>query len=64
MEQENQQQFVLLLILLPAIKVAADDPFNSSITDFELMSETIKQAVENGKKLLLNTKKFQWLIYH
>ena len=27
--------------LLPAIKVAADDPFNSSITDYELMSETV-----------------------
>ena len=37
--------------LLPAIKVAADDPFNSSITDFELMSETVKNAVENNEKL-------------
>ena len=25
--------------LLPAIKVAVDDPFNSSLTDFDLMSE-------------------------
>ena len=29
--------------LLPAIQVAADDPFNSSITDFELMSEKYKK---------------------
>ena len=37
--------------LLPAIKVAADDPFNSSITDYELMSETVKMAVENNEEL-------------
>ena len=29
--------------LLPEIKVVAGDAFNSSITDFELMSETVKQ---------------------
>ena len=39
--------------LLPAIKVAADDPFNSSITDFELMSETLKLLLKTTKKLLL-----------
>ena len=50
--------------LLPAIKVAADDPFNSSITDFELMSETVKKAVENNEEVQLLIKKYQWLIYH
>merc|ERR1712023_233051 len=43
--------------LLPAIKVAADDPFNSSITDFELMSETVKAAVENNEELAYDFKK-------
>jgi len=43
--------------LLPAIQVAADDPFNSSITDFELMSETIKTAVENNQKVNSEFKK-------
>jgi magnesium chelatase subunit I len=37
--------------LLPAIKVAANDPFNSSVTDFELMSENVKNAIENNEKL-------------
>ena len=37
--------------LLPAIQVAANDPFNSSTTDFELMSEEVKQAVENIKEI-------------
>jgi magnesium chelatase subunit I len=43
--------------LLPAIKVAADDPFNSSITDFELMSEAVKQAVENNEDVQVDFKK-------
>ena len=43
--------------LLPAIKVAADDPFNSSITDFELMSETVKNAVEANEELDYEFKK-------
>ena len=43
--------------LLPAIKVAADDPFNSSLTDFELMSETVKTAVENNEELDFEFKK-------
>ena len=43
--------------LLPAIKVAKDDPFNSSITDFELMSETVKAAVENQDELDYEFKK-------
>ena len=43
--------------LLPAIKVVADDPFNSSITDFELMSETVKNAVESNQELAIDYKK-------
>ena len=43
--------------LLPAIKVAQDDPFNSSITDFELMSETVKLAVENNEEVPFDYKK-------
>ena len=43
--------------LLPAIKIVADDPFNSSIDDFELMSETVKAAVENNEDLATDYKK-------
>ena len=43
--------------LLPAIQVAEGDPFNSSITDFELMSETVKTAVENNEDLTCEYKK-------
>ena len=43
--------------LLPAIKIVADDPFNSSIDDFELMSETVKNAVENNEELTCEFKK-------
>jgi magnesium chelatase subunit I len=43
--------------LLPAIKVVADDPFNSSIDDFELMSETVKNAVESNQELATEYKK-------
>jgi len=43
--------------LLPAIKVVADDPFNSSLDDFELMSETVKTAVENNEELKADYKK-------
>jgi magnesium chelatase subunit I len=43
--------------LLPAIKVVADDPFNSSIDDFELMSETVKTAVESNQELAVDYKK-------
>ena len=43
--------------LLPAIEVAKDDPFNSSITDFELMSESVKKAVENQQEVLTEYKK-------
>jgi len=37
--------------LLPAIKVAKDDPFNSSIEEFELMSDSVKNAVKNNQEL-------------
>ena len=43
--------------LLPAIKVAEGDPFNSSTTDFELMSEVVKTAVENNEELNYEFKK-------
>jgi len=43
--------------LLPAIKVVADDPFNSATDDFELMSETVKTAVENNQELPVAYKK-------
>lgn len=43
--------------LLPAIKVVADDPFNSSVDDFELMSESVKTAVENNQELSTAFKK-------
>jgi len=43
--------------LLPAIKVVADDPFNSSVDDFELMSETVKTAVESNQELAVDYKK-------
>ena len=43
--------------LLQAIKVVADDPFNSSIDDFELMSETVKNAVESNQELATDYKK-------
>ncbi len=43
--------------LLPAIKVVADDPFNSAIDDFELMSETVKAAVESNQELPIAYKK-------
>jgi magnesium chelatase subunit I len=36
--------------LLPAIQIAEGDPFNSSITDFELMSEGVKNMVESGQE--------------
>ena len=43
--------------LLPAIKVAADDPFNSSVTDFELMSEVIKKAIASNEEIPISYKK-------
>ena len=35
----------------------ADDPFNSSVEDFELMSESVKQALETNQELLTTYKK-------
>ena len=43
--------------LLPAIQVAADDPFNSSTSDFELMSEPIRNRVEAGEDVPVEYKK-------
>jgi magnesium chelatase subunit I len=43
--------------LLPAIQVVENDPFNSSIDDFELMSETVKKALENSEELKVAYKK-------
>lgn len=43
--------------LLPAIEVVADDPFNSSPEDFELMSESVKNAIENNEELPIGYKK-------
>jgi magnesium chelatase subunit I len=43
--------------LLPAIQVVKDDPFNSAVDDFELMSETVKTAVENNQELATSYKK-------
>jgi len=43
--------------LLPAIEVVKDDPFNSSIDNFELMSETVKNSVEAQEKLETEFKK-------
>ena len=39
--------------LLPEIRVVANDPFNSSDVDFELMSESVKIAVEKGEELAI-----------
>ncbi len=43
--------------LLPEIDVVADDPFNSSPTDPELMGETVRQQVEQGVELPVIKKK-------
>jgi magnesium chelatase subunit I len=43
--------------LLPAIQVVENDAFNSSIDDFELMSETVKKALENNEELKVAYKK-------
>jgi magnesium chelatase subunit I len=36
--------------LLPRIKVAFNDPFNSSLTDPELMSDAVKAAIAHGER--------------
>jgi magnesium chelatase subunit I len=43
--------------LLPEIEVVADDPFSSSPTDPELMSDEVKQRVEQNLPLAVTAKK-------
>lgn len=43
--------------LLPEIEIVAKDPFNSSPSDFELMSEDVKQAVLNNEDVAIGSKK-------
>lgn len=43
--------------LLPEIDVVAGDPFSSSPDDLELMSDEIKQKIENGEQLEIIQKK-------
>ena len=43
--------------LLPEIEVVAGDAFNSSLTDFELMSEDVKSVVVSNGKLEAASKK-------
>nr|BDA98227.1 Mg-protoporyphyrin IX chelatase [Rhodomonas sp. NIES-1006] len=43
--------------ILPKIDVIKDDPFNSHPTDFDLMSEDVRNAVEKGESLETTQKK-------
>lgn len=43
--------------LLPEIDVVADDPFSSSPTDPELMSDDVKQRIEQNQPITVTTKK-------
>ena len=43
--------------LLPEIRVVANDPFNSSDVDFELMSDNVKKSVLNNNELEIDYKK-------
>ena len=43
--------------LLPEIEVVANDPFNSHPTDFELMSDNVRQLKENGAEIPVMNKK-------
>ena len=43
--------------ILPKIEVVKGDPFNSHPTDFDLMSEEIKNKVESGEKIETNQQK-------
>ncbi|MBE9177511.1 magnesium chelatase ATPase subunit I [Oculatella sp. LEGE 06141] len=45
--------------LLPEIEVVADDPFNSHPSDSDLMSDEIKQRLEQGESLPLAKRKVQ-----
>jgi magnesium chelatase subunit I len=40
-----------IIDLLPKIKVVKDDPFNSHITDFNLMGDEVKYAIQEGQEL-------------
>ena len=43
--------------ILPKIEVVKDDPFNSHPTDFDLMSEEVRNKVENGETVETTQKK-------
>nr|BDA98522.1 Mg-protoporyphyrin IX chelatase [Proteomonas sp. NEIS-1375] len=43
--------------ILPEIEVIKDDPFNSHPSDFDLMSEDVRQAIETGQSLETARKK-------
>jgi magnesium chelatase subunit I len=43
--------------ILPKITVVKDDPFNSHPNDFDLMSEEVRNKVENGEKIETVMKK-------
>jgi magnesium chelatase subunit I len=47
--------------LLPEIDVVAGDPFNSSPTDPELMSDEVKQQLEHGASIATTQKKVQMI---
>lgn len=46
-----------LVDLLPEIEVVADDPFNSDPNDPELMSQEIRERLQQNEKLIVTTKK-------
>jgi magnesium chelatase subunit I len=46
-----------LVDILPEIDVVRDDPFNSSPTDPEFMSETVREMFESGQTLSVSKKK-------
>jgi len=43
--------------LLPEIEVVENDPYNSSATDFELMSDEVKEKIQNGEQVAIARKK-------
>jgi magnesium chelatase subunit I len=45
-----------LVDILPEIDVVLDDPFNSSPTDPDYMSESVREKFENGQKLEIGKK--------
>jgi magnesium chelatase subunit I len=47
--------------LLPEIDIVAGDPFNSSPTDPELMSDEVKQQLEQGASIVTAQKKVQMI---